>query len=416
MAKARKDNKGRALRKGEIQRSQDNRYVYTYTNPVGKRAYVYANTLQELREKEDNLIRDQLDGLDTYVAGRADLDFLVDRYLKTKNNLASSTYANYRYTYDHFCSGGFGKKKICDIKYSDVLHFYLSLLDKGVKTKTVETVHCVIHPALDMAVRDDIIRHNPSDGVIAEMKKQRGRTAVKDRALTIEQQNELIDYVTDHPLYDYWRPLFVVLLGTGCRIGEICGLRWKDVDLNNRVIDINHSMTYFRRGKKEPYTFEFKFGPPKTKAGIRKIPMLDDVYDVLKELYDDQCKHGFSDLVVDGATGFIFINKVGQLYKSNAIDHSIHRIVNNHNAQELVEAKKEGREPILLPLFSCHTFRHTFCTRFCENETNVKVIQAVMGHADIKTTMDIYAEVTEGKKRESIEHLSKNMKIFRKES
>jgi len=60
--------------------------------------------------------------------------------------------------------------------------------------------------------------------------------------------------------------------------------------------------------------------------------------------------------------------------------------------------------------------RHTFCTRFCENETNVKVIQAVMGHADIKTTMDIYAEVTEGKKRESIEHLSKNMKIFRKES
>lgn len=130
MAKARKDNKGRALRKGEIQRSQDNRYVYTYTNPVGKRAYVYANTLQELREKEDNLIRDQLDGLDTYVAGRADLDFLVDRYLKTKNNLASSTYANYRYTYDHFCSGGFGKKKICDIKYSDVLHFYLLLLDK----------------------------------------------------------------------------------------------------------------------------------------------------------------------------------------------------------------------------------------------------------------------------------------------
>lgn len=285
MAKARKDNKGRALRKGEIQRSKDNRYVYTYTNPVGKRAYVYANTLQELREKEDNLIRDQLDGLDTYVAGRADLDFLVDRYLKIKNSLASSTYANYRYTYDHFCSGGFGKKKICDIKYSDVLYFYLSLLDKGVKTKTVETVHCVIHPALDMVVRDDIIRHNPSDGVIAEMKKQRGRTAVKDRALTIEQQNELIDYVTDHPLYDYWRPLFVVLLGTGCRIGEICGLRWKDVDLNNRVIDINHSMTYFRRGKKEPYTFEFKFGPPKTKAGIRKIPMLDDVYDVLKELY-----------------------------------------------------------------------------------------------------------------------------------
>lgn len=208
----------------------------------------------------------------------------------------------------------------------------------------------------------------------------------------------------------------MVLLGTGCRIGEICGLRWKDVDMHNRVIDINHSMTFFRRGKKAPYTFEFKFGPPKTKAGIRKIPMLDDVYDVLKELYDEQKEEGFSDLVVDGATGFIFINKVGQLYKSNAIDHSIKRIVNNHNAQEIVDAKKEGREPIILPFFSCHTFRHTFCTRFCENENNVKVIQSVMGHSDIQTTMNIYAEVTESKKRESIEHLSKNMRIFRKES
>ena len=88
----------------------------------------------------------------------------------------------------------------------------------------------------------------------------------------------------------------------------------------------------------------------------------------------------------------------------------------NHNAEEIVRAKQEGREPILLPHFTCHTFRHTFCTRFCENESNVKVIQAVMGHADIQTTMNIYAEVTEDKKRESIEHLSKNMKIFRKES
>ena len=74
-------------------------------------------------------------------------------------------------------------------------------------------------------------------------------------------------------------------------------------------------------------------------------------------------------------------------------------------AEEQVIARKEKREPIMLPYFSCHTFRHTFCTRFCENETNIKVIQAVMGHSDIKTTMDIYAEVTEAKKKESMENL-----------
>ena len=108
MAKARKDNKGRALLKGESQRTQDNRYVYTYTNPDGKRKYLYATTLQELREKEKSLIRDQLDGLDVYAAGKSDLNFVVDRYLATKNNIATSTFANYRYVYDHFCLDGFG--------------------------------------------------------------------------------------------------------------------------------------------------------------------------------------------------------------------------------------------------------------------------------------------------------------------
>lgn len=413
MAKARKDNKGRALRKGESQRSQDNRYVYSYTNPYGKRGYIYATSLQELREKEEKLLREQLDGIDLYVAGKMNLNFLVDRYLGTKNNLATSTFANYRYVYDHFCKDGFGKRKITDLKYSDILNFYLHLInEKNIKIKTVESLHCVLHPAFDLAVRDDIIRKNPSDGVISEIKKLNERKQKVDRALTIEQQTELMQYVTEHPLYDCWRPLFTVLLGTGCRIGEICGLRWQDVDLENRVIDINHSMTYFRRGKEAPYTFEFRFEPPKTKAGIRKIPMLDDVYEVLRELYEKQKKEGFSPLVVDGATGFIFINKVGALYKHNAIDHSIHRIVNNHNAEEIVRAKKEKREPVLLPFFSCHTFRHTFCTRFCENETNIKVIQAVMGHADIKTTMDIYAAVTETKKREAMENLSKNLKVF----
>lgn len=412
MAKARKDNKGRALRKGESQRSQDQRYLYTFTDPVGKRRYIYATTLQELREKEKKIIRDQLDGLDVYVAGKADLNYVVDRYMATKNNLASSTYANYRYMYDHFCKDGFGRRKIAELRYSDVLQFYLSLIERGVEVKTVESLHCVLHPAFDMAVRDEIIRKNPSDKVISEVKKRQGRKQKVNRALTVEQQNELMSYITDHPLYDYWRPLFTVLLGTGCRIGEICGLRWEDVDLENRVIDINHSMTYFRRGKQAPYTFEFRFGLPKTEAGIRKIPMLDEVHDVLVEMYEQQKKEGFSPLVVDGATGFIFINKSGNLYKHSAIDHSIRRIVNNHNAEEIVKAKKEHREPIILPFFSCHTFRHTFCTRFCENETNVKVIQAVMGHADIKTTMDIYAEVTESKKKETMEDLSKNLKIF----
>ena len=58
-----------------------------------------------------------------------------------------------------------------------------------------------------------------------------------------------------------------------------------------------------------------------------------------------------------------------------------------------------------------HNLRHTFCTRFCENETNIKVIQEIMGHSDIGTTMNIYAEATEAKKRESFDNLEGKIKI-----
>ena len=128
---ARKDNKGRQLRKGEFQRKSDGKYVYGYTDPNGVRRYIYSKDLKTLRDREDRLVRDQLDGLDVYVAGSADLNFLFDRYMSTKSELRETTYVNYVYMYDHFVRDGFGKKKIREVKYSDVLQFYHDLLNKG---------------------------------------------------------------------------------------------------------------------------------------------------------------------------------------------------------------------------------------------------------------------------------------------
>lgn len=81
-------------------------------------------------------------------------------------------------------------------------------------------------------------------------------------------------------------------------------------------------------------------------------------------------------------------------------------------AGEEVNAKKEHREAVILPDFSAHHLRHTFCTRLCEQETNLKVIQSIMGHKDIQTTMDVYAEATEQKKQESFERLSATLNVF----
>ena len=80
--------------------------------------------------------------------------------------------------------------------------------------------------------------------------------------------------------------------------------------------------------------------------------------------------------------------------------------------QQEVRAKKEKREAVILPDFSAHHLRHTFCTRLCEQETNLKVIQSIMGHKDIKTTMEIYAEATEEKKQESFERLAATINVF----
>lgn len=98
-------------------------------------------------------------------------------------------------------------------------------------------------------------------------------------------------------------------------------------------------------------------------------------------------------------------------YNTMTINRAIVRIYKAYNEQETKQAKKENREPILIPHFSVHNLRHTFCTRFCENESNIKVIQDIMGHSDITTTMNIYAEATEKKKQESFKNLEGKIKI-----
>lgn len=411
MAKVRKDLRGRSLRKGEVQRSSDKRYMYTYTDPMGRRKFIYANDLAELREKEAKLMKDQLDGLDLYVAGKASVNDTFDRYMSTKYNLRESTKSSYLYTYDHYVRDTFGKKRIADIKYSDVLQFYYYLLNEvKISLGTLDTVHCLLHPTFQLAVRDEIIRNNPTDGVMKEISRESGKNRGIRHALTVEQQRAFMEYIANHPIYYHWWPMFTVLLGTGCRIGEALGLRWQDLDYDKRTISINHSLSYYQ--KPESNKSVLRISKPKTEAGIRTIPMLDIVKDAFEMLYEEQLENGFNESEIDGMSGFIFCNRFGTVPNPQTVNHTIKRIANSYNADEVVRAKRERRDPIILPNFSCHHLRHTFCTRLCENETNLKVIQSIMGHRNVETTMDIYAEATEEKKQESFENLAAKLDIF----
>ena len=101
----------------------------------------------------------------------------------------------------------------------------------------------------------------------------------------------------------------------------------------------------------------------------------------------------------------------GDPLSPHSVNRAIDRICAAYIEDETVLADQEGRDPVLIRHFSAHNLRHTFCTRFCENERNIKVIQEIMGHADIETTMNIYAEATKEKKKESFSNLEGKIKI-----
>ena len=407
MAVSRKDSRGYALRSGECQRS-DGRYSYSYTDRNRKRHTIYGKDLVELRKKEQGIRRDLEDGLDPQRAERVTVNEVYDSYIKQKYDLKATTRTNYIYTYDHFIRETFGRRRLASVHYSDVRQFYYSLImEEKLSPATIDNVHTQLHPAFQMAVRNGLIRTNPAAGVLGEIKKSHLWYKPKRKSLTVAEQKAFMSFLYSNHQYQGWKPIITILIGTGMRIGECLGLRWEDLDFENRFIDVNHNLVH-RRVDKEGGTLHIN--SPKTEAGCRKIPMIKEVYEAFLEEYELQRITGFCTQEIEGYSGFVFANSEGTVTIPSEVNRAIHSITADYNNEETAKAKAEKREPLLLPDFSAHHLRHTFCTRFCENETNIKVIQSVMGHKDIQTTMDIYADCSEEKKKEVIEKMED--KIF----
>ena len=255
MSEKRRDNKGRLLQSCERQRI-DGMYEFRYFDKQGKKHSVYSWKLvstdkvppgkrckEPLRDMERRIIRDLEDGIDTIEAYKTTLNHFFDEYIETKYELKQSTRTNYKYMYRKYVQDDFGCKKIASIKYSDVKKFYISLIrDGGFKPNSLETIHTILHPVFTTAVRDGKIRVNPSDGVMAEIKKSHDWTKLKRHALTVPEQEAFVRFCSESKQYQHWIPLFTVFLGTGCRVGEVIGLRWEDCDFERNLISINHNL------------------------------------------------------------------------------------------------------------------------------------------------------------------------------
>lgn len=393
----RKDKDRVVLRKGETQRANGT-YDYRWVDKNGKRHSIYARTLEELREKEKQIEKDKNDGIKAE-ARYVTINDLFDLWKQIKRGLKDNTFQNYQYMYNMFVRPEFGKKRITTLKKSDVKRFYNYLADeRGLQASTIDSIHTVLHQVLEMAVDDSYIRNNPSDNVLKELKQSHIFKTEKRRALTKPEQDLFLDFLKRNHTYNHWYPIFAVMIGTGLRVGEVTGLRWCDIDFENGFIDVNHTLVYYcHRNEKEKSGCYFNVNTSKTTASNRQVPILDFVKEAFVQEREYQEAMGIKcNVTIDGYTDFVFVNRFGMAQHQGTLNKAIRRIIRDCNDEVLL---KEEQSPILLPAFSCHTLRHTFTTRMCEAGVNVKVIQDTLGHSDISTTLNIYADVTKELKR-----------------
>lgn len=402
--KKRFDKKHRLLKKGETQRA-DGYYTYRWTSRNGKRHSITARTLEELREKEEGIIKDIVDGI------RAEnknvtLDDMFHLWSKLKRGLKGNTYQNYCYMYRTFVSPEIGKLRIATLRKSDLKAFYNSLMDdKNLKIATVDNIHTVLHQVLEVAVEDHYMRTNLSDNLLKELRQSRNIGQEHRKALTVPEQELFLNYLRrENTPYHHWYPVFSVMTNTGLRVGEVTGLRWEDVDFEENLIQVNHTLVYYKHADDGCY---FSIHTPKTTAGKRVIPMLDEVREAFleekryQELSQLTCK-----AVVDGYTDFIFINRFGNVQHQGTLNKALRRIIRDCNDEQLAKNRKDI---VLLPRFSCHSLRHTFTTRLVEAGVNLKVIQDALGHKDFSSTMDVYTDVTKELRQREFDNLQDKM-------
>ena len=372
MSEKRKDAKGRVLRAGESQR-KDLIYQYRYTDIRGKRQTIYSSDLKELREKEKEIQKHLNDGID-YAAGQATVIALLERYIGLKQGVRYNTRVGYNFVLNLVKQEDFGYRQIGSIKVSDAQQWIIKLHKDGRGYSTITSVRGVVKPAFQMACNEDIIRRNPFDfklvDVVPNDSKKRG-------AMTEEQQDLWMTFIREDKTYAKYYDEFVVLLGTGMRVSEFCGLTMNDLDFESRRIRVDHQLVRERSGK---YYVE----KAKTACGVRYIPMTDDVYQSLKNIL--ACRKKVKvETIVDGYSGFILLDKDSKPKVALHIENEMRWAMKKYG-------KLHPDQP--LPNITPHVFRHTFCTNMANAGMDVKTLQYLMGHSDVGVTLNIYTHAS----------------------
>ena len=204
----RKDHKGRVLKSGESYRKSDGLYMYRWTAKNGKRHTVYDATLEGLREKEEKIQHDLAEGI-RIPERNLTVNDLFEQWRKNKVGLKEHTTSNYDYMYKKFVRDEIGTMKLKDVRKSDIRNFYNDLIGNGkMAVDTLAIIQNVLHQVFAMAVDDEYIRVNPTDGVLTAVKNAYRYEMPKRHALTLPQQQAFLSFIKNTPKYAHWLPLF----------------------------------------------------------------------------------------------------------------------------------------------------------------------------------------------------------------
>lgn len=388
-----KDLKGKELGKGLGQRKD--KYYYAKYSYHGKKGQQSFHTLVEAKNwRQEQLYLCRHPELRTATSPDMTVDAWFNRWLKdVVGNRAPNTLRNYRERYEHNVQPFIGSMLLRDVKPMDC-QMILNAMESDYAGSTIRQTYMTMGTFFKSAKDNGFIDRHPMDGV----RYTKPVRAVDDiHFLTVDEQKRFLEAAKGSHNYAQ----YALILETGLRTGEMIGLTWDAIDWAKRTLTVNKTLEF--RYKQD----EWRAGPPKTESSYRTIPLTDTAYDILREIYDTrEYRKESKDLstvltFMDRKTGqkrklvmrdLVFINwRTGMPAKNSSYDTHLYKLCDDAGIKR----------------FCMHALRHTYATRAIESGMQPKVLQKLLGHASITTTMNRYVHVTDDSMKKAVAQFAK---------